>query len=92
MNSGARAWANNGPVPGLLAALALLIALTLLFVFEQVVKSAVTQGDLRRSVAAQIHLATWQCNALRGQQQRQDCLLLIPLAAKPADAVRADAG
>ena len=88
MNAAARAWANQGPVPSLLAALAFLTLVTLLFVFQQVVNGAVTQGALRRSVAAQVHSATWQCKALRGLREQQDCLLLIPLAARPVDAAR----
>ena len=79
-------------MPSMLAALALLAVLTLLIVFHQVVSGAVTQGALRRSLAAQLHSATWQCKALRGSQERQDCLLLIPMAARPGDAARADAG
>ena len=81
----ARASAARGPLSNLLAAGGGVAALALLLVFQQVVQSAVAQGVLRRSVAEQLHSATWQCKALRSQRERSDCMALIPLATRTAD-------
>jgi hypothetical protein len=56
-------------------ALAALAAVALLVGFHQVVRGAVQQGELRH-VAWVVHADTvWRCNALRGQSERDDCLV-----------------
>lgn len=62
-------------------ALAALVAVALLVGFHQVVRGAVQQGELRR-VARVVHTDTvWRCNALRGQDMRDSCLVEARLVA-----------
>ena len=61
----AKAW------PAVLASLAIL---ALLAAFDQVVRGAVIQGDLRRQAVALHAEATWRCKALRDISVRQTCL------------------
>lgn len=56
---------------GLLASAALL---GLLLAFHQVVQGSVRQGELRRQADAAHASATWRCKALRGVEDRRQCL------------------
>ena len=61
-------WLDPKPVLGLLAVLGLL------FVFVQVVRQAVHQGDASRRAQALLAEAAWRCKALKSPLQRETCL------------------
>ena len=61
----AKAW------PAVLASVAILV---LLVAFDQVVRGAVIQSELRRQAAAVHAEAAWRCKALRGRGVSQTCL------------------
>jgi len=61
----AKAW------PAVLASVAVLV---MLVAFDQVVRGAVIQSELRRQAAAVHAEAAWRCKALRGRGVSQVCL------------------
>jgi hypothetical protein len=79
---GRRAGTRRGS-PLRLLALALLAAaavIALLMLFQQVVRQAVLDGDLRARSNARLAGAIWHCNRLSGRGQREACLAqLVPV-------------
>jgi len=58
-------------VPMILAAVA---SAGLLFGYRHVLDGAVRQGDLRRIAMAEHARSVWQCNAMRSEAVRKECL------------------
>lgn len=61
--------------------------LGLLLAFQQVVRGAVRQGELRNRTHLLVLDATWRCNALRERTRREACLRRID-SAPPGAAAR----
>lgn len=57
-----------------LAVLAILIILSLMLVFHQVVLGAVAQGEFRQQARNQQSKEFWRCNSLRVPGERDNCL------------------
>lgn len=57
-----------------LAVLAILISLSLMLAFHQVVLGAVAQGEFRQQVRSQQSEEFWRCNSLRVLAERDNCL------------------
>lgn len=65
----------------LATALALLAMTGLLFIFTQVVRDAVYQGQVRREATAQHSAASWRCAAMPSLRLRDTCV--AELSASP---------
>ena len=70
-------------LPILMELLAILVALSVLFVFYQVVRNSVIQGDLQREAMAERALAIHHCNNLSASGAGASCLMRLKAAAAP---------
>ena len=66
--------------------LAVLVALSVLLTFYQVVRSSVKRGELVREIVAERALATHYCNTLSALGAGESCLLRLKTPAKTVTA------